>query len=120
MKSKVQVTVGGSIKELEDNAARGFVDAWHRAEQGERFQETHLAFQSWETLERVLTGKRLELLGYVHRNAVSSIRALAKALHRDYSNVYADVRALEGAGLLETTEKGIRADYEAIETRIAI
>lgn len=120
MRHKVQIKVGGSAKELEDEAARGFIDAWHRAERGERFQETHLAFQSWATLERVLTGKRMELLGYVHRHEVASIRALAKALNRDYRNVYADVKALESAGLLETSEKGIRADYDVIETKITL
>ena len=46
--------------------------------------------------------------------------ALAKALGRDYSNVHADVKALAGAGLLESNAKGVRADYDAIETRIAI
>jgi predicted transcriptional regulator len=45
---------------------------------------------------------------------------LAKALSRDYSNVHADVKALAGAGLLENTSHGVRADYDAIETRIAI
>ena len=117
MKSEVQVTVGGAI---EEEASRGFIEAWHRAEQGERFQETHLVFENWKTLERVLSGRRLELLGYVHRHEVASIRALAKALQRDYSNVYADVRALESAGLLETSEKGIRADYDAIEAHIML
>ena len=49
-----------------------------------------------------------------------SIRALAIALGRDYRNVHADVRALEAADLVESTAKGVRADYGAIETRIAI
>ncbi|HUD56829.1 MAG TPA: hypothetical protein VMR02_16480, partial [Terracidiphilus sp.] len=97
-----------------------FIDAWHRAERGETFHERHLAFESWEVLARVLTNKRMELLRYVRRNNVISIRALAKALSRDYSNVHADVKALAGAGLLETTPRGVRADYDAIETRIAI
>jgi predicted transcriptional regulator len=42
----------------------------------------------------------MELLSYVRRNNVTSVRALAKALNRDYSNVH--------------------ADYDAIETKIAI
>jgi predicted transcriptional regulator len=105
---------------MEDEASHRFVDAWHRAEQGEAFHERHLAFESWDTLARVLTGKRMELLRYVRRNNVTSIRALAKALQRDYSNVHADVRALAGAGLLDTSAKGVRADYDAIETKIAI
>ena len=115
--SNVQVTVGGNIKE---ESSRRFIDAWHRAERGEHFQERHLAFENWDTLARVLTGKRMELLSYVRRNPVASVRALAKALGRDYSNVHADVQALAGAGLLDTTSKGVRADYDTIETRIAI
>ena len=71
-----------------------FIDAWHRAERGESFHERHLAFESWEALARVLTGKRMELLRSVRRNNVTSFRALAKELSRDYSNVHADVKAL--------------------------
>jgi predicted transcriptional regulator len=113
----VKITVGGS---LEVDAARRFADAWHRAERGEHFREHHLAFESWEALARVMTGKRLELLRYVHRHKVASVRALAKALGRDYSNVHADVQALAAAGLIEAGESGLRADYEAIETKIAM
>ena len=116
MKS-VKFTVGGA---MEDEASRRFIDAWHRAERGESFHERHLAFESWEALARVLTGKRMELLRYVRRNNVTSVRALVKALSRDYSNVHADVKALAGAGLLENTSRGVHADYDAIETRIAI
>ena len=112
-----RLTVGGNIKE---DTSRRFIDAWHRAERGETFHERHLAFENWDTLARVLTGKRMELLSYVRRNHVTSVRALAKALGRDYSNVHADVQALAKAGLLEATPKGVRADYDAIETRIAI
>ncbi len=115
--SDVKITVGGN---MEDAASRRFVDAWHRAEGGETFRERHLAFESWDTLVRVLTGKRMQLLHYVRRHDVTSIRALAKALGRDYSNVHADVQALTAAGLLDATGGGVRADYDAIETKIAI
>ncbi len=116
MKS-VKFTVGGSF---EDEASRRFIDAWHRAERGEVFHQRYLAFESWDALARVLTGKRMELLRYVRRNNVASVRALAKALNRDYSNVHADVKALASAGLLDATPKGVRADYDVIETKIAI
>jgi len=115
--SRVKVTVGGA---MEKEAARRFVDAWHRAERGEKFRERHLAFESWDSLARVLTGKRMELLRYVRRHKVASVRALAKALGRDYSNVHADVQALAAAGLLEVADGGIHADYDAIETKIAV
>jgi predicted transcriptional regulator len=115
--STVKLTIGG---EIEKEASQRFVDAWHRAERGETLHERHLAFESWDTLARVLTGKRMELLRYVRRNNVTSIRSLAKGLNRDYSNVHTDVRALAGVGLLEASAKGVRADYDAIETKIAI
>lgn len=114
--SEVKITVGGDI---EAEASRRFVDAWHRAGSGKRFRERHLVFENWDALARVLTGKRMELLRYVHRHSVTSVRALAKALGRDYSNVHADVRALKAVGLLNVLG-GVRADYDAIETRIAI
>jgi predicted transcriptional regulator len=115
--SSVKITVGGA---MEDEAAHRFVDAWHRAERGETFHERHLAFESWDALARVLTGKRMELLHHVRRHKVASVRALAKALGRDYSNVHADVQALTAAGLLDVTGAGVRADYDVIETKIAI
>ncbi|HXM41377.1 MAG TPA: hypothetical protein VN924_09000 [Bryobacteraceae bacterium] len=115
--SDLKITVGGA---MEDEATRRFVDAWRRAERGDSFHERHVAFESWDALARVLTGKRMELLRYVRRHNVASVRALAKALERDYSNVHADVQALAAAGLLDTKNGSVHADYDAIETKIAI
>jgi hypothetical protein len=53
--SEVKITVGGA---MEDEAAGRFIDAWRRAERGETVDERHLAFENWDTLARVLTGKR--------------------------------------------------------------
>ncbi|HWG03891.1 MAG TPA: hypothetical protein VG271_02655 [Beijerinckiaceae bacterium] len=113
----VKVTVGGA---MEDQAARRFTGAWRRAGRGDTFRERRLAFESWDALAHVLTGKRMELLRYVHRHDVASVRAWAKALGRDYSNVHADVQALMKAGLLDATDAGLRADYDAIETKVLI
>src|SRR6202167_5883725 len=113
----VKITVGGP---MDKDASRRFVDAWHRAERGETFHERHLAFESWDALAHVLTGKRMALLRYVRWHKVASVRALAKALGRDYSNVHADVQALASAGLLDTANGGVQADYDVIETKIAI
>lgn len=115
--SNIKITVGGAI---EAEAARRFTDAWHRAKRGDSFSERHLAFENWDTLARILTGKRLDILRHVHRHATTSIRGLAKALERDYSNVHADVQALTSVGLLNVTKAGVRVDYDSIDTRIAI
>jgi predicted transcriptional regulator len=106
--SNVKITVGGA---MEKEAARRFIDAWHRAESGETFPERRLAFESWDTLARVLTGKRMELLRYVRRHISP---AFAPSLRRcAATNVHADVQALTAAGLLEATDGGVRADYDA-------
>ncbi len=115
--TQLKVTVGGAI---EEDASNRFVRAWHRAELGETFAERHLAFESWDALARVLTAKRMEVLSHVRRHNVTSIRALAQALKRDYSNVHADVQALSAAGLLDTRSGKLSADYDTIDTRIAI
>ncbi len=115
--SKVKINVGGGI---EREASQRFIDAWQRAKRGEKFRERHLSFESWDALTRVLTAKRMELLRHVHRHKVTSVRALAKALGRDYSNVHADVQALATAGLLDASDGSISANYDSIETRIAI
>lgn len=51
--SDLKITVGGAI---EDEAARRFVDAWHRAERGDSFYERHLAFESWDAFVTALAG----------------------------------------------------------------
>jgi predicted transcriptional regulator len=61
----VKITVGGG---MEEEASHRFIDAWHRAASGETFHERLLAFESWDALARVLTGKRMELLRYVRRH----------------------------------------------------
>ena len=106
--SDVKIKVGGAI---EEEAARRFVDAWRRAERGESFREVRLAFESWDALARVLTAKRMELLRYVRHHKVTSVRALAEALGRDYNTVKSDVQALTAAGLLDSSRGGLHAGY---------
>jgi predicted transcriptional regulator len=115
--SNIKINVGGAI---EADASRRFVGAWRRAKRGTSFTERHLTFENWDTLARVLTAKRLDILRHVHRHTTTSIRSLAKALARDYSNVHADTQALASVGLLEISDAGVRVDYDSIETKIAI
>jgi predicted transcriptional regulator len=105
-----------------DAAASGarFVDAWRRAARGERVDERHLSFASWEGLSRVLTGKRLELLRHLRRHPTASVAALARALGRDYKRVHGDAGALAASGLLTRDELGLRTEYDEIRTSIAV
>jgi hypothetical protein len=51
---ETKIIVGGSL--ADDGAA--FVQAWHRTERGERIHERVLAFESWESLAKVMTEER--------------------------------------------------------------
>lgn len=115
--SSLKIHVGDT---LDDIGAR-VLDAVYRAKAGEAVAEDHLTFDSFETLARLLTPKRLELLRYLHRHPSASVRALAQQLGRDYRRVHEDVEALAAAGLIDRNQQGtaLSAPYDGIEARIA-
>jgi len=113
---QVQIHVGEA---LDDIGARA-IDAWHRMERGEPVHEKHVSFETWETMVRVLSPKRLELLRHLHRQPARNIRTLAKALGRDYRRVHEDVSALEASGLLDRDKDGLRAEYDAFEVAMRV
>jgi predicted transcriptional regulator len=96
---------------MEEEASRRFVDAWHRARRGKTFYERYLPFESCPRprLNR-------QLLRYVHRHEVSSVRALAKVRGRDYSNVHSDVQALMAVGLLDSKNGGVRKGLSSVQS----
>jgi len=55
---------------------------------------------------RALTPRRVELLEYLHGNAVASIKDLAARLRRDYKNTYDDLIALSAWGLVALEREG--------------
>jgi predicted transcriptional regulator len=115
---KKQRKVRLHVESLEESGRR-FIDAWHRAESGERVQKEHLSFESLEGLLATLSPKRLELVRFVRRRPNLSIAAVARALGRDYKRVHGDVRALEMAGLLEEDEAGLRAPYSGVDAQLS-
>jgi len=87
---------------------RKFIDAWHKAESGKTTDvEVHLNFEDLETLVSVLTTKRLELLKALRRQGPMSVRALSKALDRDYRNVHVDTAGLEAVDLIQRGDDGL-------------
>ncbi|QEP41938.1 MarR family transcriptional regulator [Ectothiorhodospiraceae bacterium BW-2] len=99
-----------------------FVDAWQRAESGEKIDiEVHLNFEDLSMLLAVITPRRLEVLRTLRQQGSMSVRALATTLARDYKNVHADTRALEEAGLLERTESGtLQAPWDVIDAHLSL
>ena len=107
----------------EEESAQEFVKAWRRAEAGEPHEKPaeRLYFQDLETLLKILTPRRLELLKVLHDAGPESVRALAKRLQRDYKNVYLDVQALERVGLIERTpDKLLSTPWEKVVAEISL
>ncbi len=87
--------------------------------------EEVISVSSWEVLGRILSPPRLQILTVVPSLKPKSISALAKAMQKDFKNVYSDVKFLADLGLLELREEGRRktlvpiAKFEGIELALA-
>jgi predicted transcriptional regulator len=69
---------------------------------------TVISFPDYETLGRVVTGARLELIAVARREKPQSIQELAKLVGRSFKSVYQDVKLLAECGLLVIHEGGPR------------
>lgn len=103
MKKKAMPIGVGSV----DRSAKRFVETWRKIERGETVERHEcVTFDDLETLLRTLTPSRWTLLRRLRREGPMTVRVLAKALERDYKNVYTDVRTLEHVNLLSRDREG--------------
>jgi predicted transcriptional regulator len=115
---KMSIAVGSA-----GEAAREITVAWHRAERGEAPLEpiAKILFTDLETLLRMLTPRRFALLKQLRETGSTSIRALSKALGRDYKNVHMDVIELTRIGLIERTEEGlVQVPWDEIDAHLRL
>ena len=117
MKKQIRVGVGDAAI-----TARGFIEAWKRAEGREKLVvNQRLYFENLETLLKTLTTGRWVLLRKLRTNGPMSVRALAKALDRDYKNVHTDVRRLETVGLIGRSEESkIEVLWDTVEAQLRL
>ena len=115
MTKTIQVHIG-----TPEDMGQRFVEAWQRAEQSQAVSETHVTFCDLKTMLAVLTPKRLDLLKYIRHNEVQNINVLAINLHRDYRNVYNDVKELTKFGLVSRTSEKVFAPYAEIDAKFVL
>ena len=117
MKEGIQIGIGDSV-----TTAKGFIDAWKRAERGEKVEEEHrLDFESLESLLKALTSGRWVLLKKLRKSGPMSVRALAGELKRDYKNVHTDVKKLESIGLVSRTQdEKVQVPWDIVEARLRL
>jgi len=99
-------------------------DRWEKALQGRvssTSNEEIITVSSWEILGKILSPPRLQVLSAVASLRPKSISALAKAMHKDFKNIYSDVKFLADLGLIDLRVTGARrtmapvARYSGIE-----
>src|SRR5262245_20093023 len=67
-----------------------------------------ISFPDFETLGKVITGARLELLHAIRTEKPRSIQELARQVKRDFKNVHQDVMLLSEFRLIELKKTGPR------------
>jgi predicted transcriptional regulator len=117
MKDRIQIGIGDSTI-----TAKGFIEAWKRAEKGERVKaEERLDFENLETLLKTLTQARWVLLKTLRTAGPMSVRALSSRLGRDYKNVHTDVRRLEQIGLVDRDKDGkVKVPWTIVEAKLRL
>lgn len=101
---------------------------WRKALQGKlkpKKIEELITVSDWDILGRVLSPPRLQILTMIPVLKPKSIAALARAMKKDFKNVYSDVKFLAELGLIELKEEGRRktlvplAKFSEIELSLA-
>jgi len=99
---------------------------WSKALKGKLKDDPNeevISVPSIEILGKILSPPRIEILLVVPRLKPQSINALAKALKKNFKNVYNDIQFLADLGLIEIEENGRKAKpiakYKMIEFELA-
>ncbi len=124
---KVQVAIKSEDQFWQDFKTR-VTEFDHAARAGKEVKARAdiLVFGSLAEMAKVLTPKRLELLGLIRRHHPESVRELATLAGRDIKNVSEDARLLERYGFIDVEKNGktshhrkkLTADYERLDVQV--
>jgi len=103
---------------VRDDRGRAFVEAWHRGLAPGAGADEVVSFEDFSSLLSTLTPRRLELLRIVSTEGRISMRRLSRLTERDYSNIRADVKALERVGLLARAAHGVYLPFSKVVTEM--
>lgn len=109
--------------------AESIKDEWKAALKGEKkpsIKKGEIVLTSMETLAKIFSKTRLEILQVIIAKNPQSIYELAKMVKRDFKNVHTDVNILKEVGLIELRDSGDArsglipvAKYSGIELDLA-
>lgn len=113
-------TLKVKIESLEQTMAAA-AEAMKAAGSQTGFQgESSLSFPSWETLHRVLTPKRLEIVKVMTGQGVLTMREVARRVGRDFKAVHADLDTLVKSGVIDRADDGVVFPYDRIHFEFEI
>lgn len=115
---KTKIVSVGTVDETLERMGRDFVEAWSKADRGERVAERELTYLPLETLAALSTEKRVAVLRHLRVHPERSISDLAKHLKRDYRRVHDDVTVLLGTGLVTKENGMLKAPFSKFEVCI--
>ena len=115
------------IRSLEEGL-KHFAEVTKAIEKGQQVKKGRgVYFENLETMRKILTDRRLEVLKVIKDKKPSSVYQLAQILKRDLKNVNEDLRLLEQSGLVslkksKTDRERITptVNYDAIQLNIAV
>lgn len=87
--------------------------------------EEMITVSSWDILGKILSPPRLQILSLIPVLQPKSISALAKAMKKDFKNIYTDVMFLADLGLIDLRKEGPKktlvpvAKFDGIELELA-
>lgn len=117
---KIRITIK-TLKEANEEA-RKFAREWDRGIF--KKHDPELSFENYETFQKFLSQKRLELLRTIGIERPRSIKHLSDIVQRDFKNVYNDIKILKKYDLikLKKTNSGFIPVpvYDKIEIEIPI
>lgn len=82
---------------------------WSKALKGKKeasLKPNEIVLTNLDTLAKIFSKSRIEILKTVASNEVKSIYELAKLVDRDFKNVHSDVKLLSEVGLIELKKTG--------------
>jgi predicted transcriptional regulator len=101
---------------------QAFKDAKHRFAVNQRLQreaDFHLSYESARDLCSEITPARMDVLRVLREIGATSVKGLAEAAGRNYSNVHTDVDRLISLGLIERLDDGtVRVPFDEIDIRV--
>ena len=118
MTQKIQIALGTA-----SDAAQDIIAAWHCAEHNETYTGTteKLYFEDLETLLKVLTQRRWQLLKTLRLAGPTDTLSLSKMLNWNDREIQTDINELEQSGLiLRTPIDQVVAPWDVIEAQMRL